>query len=143
MDQGRQAGGALDAALVPPLPGERGPVAAERARVQLGESVAAARPADADRHVVADQPSATPRQDGWAAGHARPLLLAPAGREPPDPTPVRGDAPADLGAARADRLTGGGCHGVRLGEERTQGGSGVREMSSGTRRRTDSGLSLI
>jgi hypothetical protein len=35
MDQGRQAGGALDAAVVPPLPGERGSVAAERARVQL------------------------------------------------------------------------------------------------------------
>lgn len=35
---------------VQPLPGERGPVAAERARVQLGESVAAARAADPDRH---------------------------------------------------------------------------------------------
>ena len=42
------------------------------------------------------------------------------------------------GVARADRLTGGGCHGVRLDEERTQGGRGLREMSSGTRRRTDS-----
>ena len=31
------------------------------------------------------------------------------GREPPDPTAVRGDAPADLGAARADRLTGERC----------------------------------
>src|SRR5450759_3213974 len=138
MDPGRQAGGALDAAVVPPLPGERGPVAAERARVQLGESVAAARPTDADRHVVADQPPATLRQDGWAAGQARPLLLAPAGGESPDAAAVRGDAQTDLGAARADRLTGGGCHGVRLGEERTQGGRAVREMSSGTRHRTDS-----
>ena len=50
--------------------------------------------------LVADQPPAAPRQDGWAAGQARPLLLAPAGGEPPDPTPVRVDAPADLGAAR-------------------------------------------
>src|SRR5207247_3437095 len=35
------------------------------------------------------------------------VLLPSAGREPPDPTPVRLDAPADLGAARADRLTVG------------------------------------
>ena len=40
---------------------------------------------DADRHVVADQPPAAPRQDGWAARETCPLLLAPAGREPPDP----------------------------------------------------------
>ena len=59
--------------------------------------------------LVADQSPAAPRQDGWAAGQARPVLLAPAGREPPDPTPVRVDAPADLGAARADRLTGERC----------------------------------
>ena len=59
--------------------------------------------------LVADQPPAAPRQDGWAAGQARPLLLAPAGGESPDAAAVRGDAPADLGAARADRLTGGEC----------------------------------
>ena len=52
-------------------------------------------PADADRHVVADQPPAAPRQ-------ARPVLLAPAGRERPDPTAVWVDAPVDLDAARAD-----------------------------------------
>ena len=34
MDQGRQASGALDAAVVSSVPGERGPAAAERARVQ-------------------------------------------------------------------------------------------------------------
>jgi hypothetical protein len=33
-DQGGQASRALDAAVVPPVPGERGPVAAQRARVQ-------------------------------------------------------------------------------------------------------------
>src|SRR5258708_309356 len=88
----RQAGGALDAAVVPPLPG-----------VQPGQSGAAARPANADRYVVAHQSPAAPRQDGRTAGHARPLLLAPAGREPPD-APVRRDAPADLGAPGANRL---------------------------------------
>ena len=34
MDQGRQAGGALDTIVLSPIPGERGPVAVERARVQ-------------------------------------------------------------------------------------------------------------
>jgi hypothetical protein len=95
--------------------------------------------ADADRQLVADQSPAAPRQDGWAAGQTREVLLALAGGESPDAAAVRVDAPSDLGAARADRLTGGGCHCVRLGEGRTQGGRGVREMSSGTRRRTDAG----
>src|SRR5450759_1298364 len=114
MDQGRQAGGALDAAVVPPLPGERGPAAAERAGLQPREPLAAARPADADRHVVADQPPATPRQDGWALGETRAVLLALSGREPSDPTPVRVDAPADLGLTGADRLTGSGRCGAGL-----------------------------
>ena len=83
--------------------------------------------------------AAAPRQDRRTAGQTCEVLLAPAGGESPDAAAVRVDAPADLGAARADRLTGGGCHRVRLGEERTQGGRGVREMSSGTRLRTDSG----
>jgi len=108
MDQVRQAGRALDAAVVPPVPSQRSPAAAERLGVQPGQSVAAARPADADRYVVAHQSPAAPRQDGRATGQARPLLLAPAGREPPDPAAVRVDAPADLGAARADGLTGDG-----------------------------------
>jgi Transposase DDE domain group 1 len=41
-----------------------------------------------------------------AARDARTLLLASAGREPSDASAVWIDAPADLGAARADRLTG-------------------------------------
>jgi hypothetical protein len=61
--------------------------------------------------------AAAPRQDGRTAGQARPLLLAPAGRESSDTAAVRGDAPADLAAAHADRLmatAAGDC----LGEER-------------------------
>ena len=70
------------------------------------ESLAVAGAPETDRHVVVDQPPAAPCQNGWAAGEARALLLAPAGREPPAPTPVRGDAAADLGLAGAGRLTG-------------------------------------
>ena len=42
---------------------------------------------------------------GGTAGEARALLLAPVGRESPDPTSVQVDAPADLGPAGADGLT--------------------------------------
>ena len=54
--------------------------------------------------LVADQSPAAPRQDGWAAGQARPVLLAAAGRESSDAAAVRVDAPADLGAPGAGGL---------------------------------------
>ena len=107
--KGRQAGDALDAAVVSPIPGERGPVATERARVQLGKSVAATGTAHAHRALVIDQPPAAPRQDGRAVSETCALLLAVPGGESPDSTPVRGDAPADLGAPGPGRLTRGAC----------------------------------
>src|SRR5215510_86302 len=103
--------GALDAVVLPPVPGQRGALATERPRLQLGESVAAVGVARANRHVVAHEPTATPRQDGRAPGEAWPLLLAPAGRGSPDAPAVRGDAPAHLGAA--------GAHGVKDLTKRT------------------------
>jgi hypothetical protein len=104
MDQGREAGGALDATVVSPVPGERGPAAVERSGLQPRESVAAARATETDRQLVVDQPAAAPRQDWRPLGETRTVLLAPAGREPP----VRVDASADLGAPDADRLTDDG-----------------------------------
>ena len=44
-----------------------------------------------------------------AVGKTRALRLAVPGGESPDPTPVRGDAPADLGATGPGRLTRGEC----------------------------------
>jgi hypothetical protein len=85
-----------------------GPAATERARVQPREPLAPTRATKTNRQLVADQAAAAPRQDGWAAGQTLTVLLAPAGREPPDAAAVRVDAPADRGAARADRLTGHG-----------------------------------
>ena len=114
MDQGRQAGGALDTLVLSPIPGERGPVATERARVQLGKSVAATDPAQAHRALVIDQPPAAPRQDWRAVSETRALLLAVPGGESPDSTPVRGDAPADLGATGPGRLTRGECEDAGL-----------------------------
>ena len=61
------------------------------------------------RHLVADQSPAAPCQDGWPAGETRALLLAAAGGESLDPTPVRGDASEDLGTTGAGRLTRGEC----------------------------------
>jgi len=49
-----EASGALDATVVSPVPGERGPLAVERAGVQPRESLAAAGATGADRHLVAD-----------------------------------------------------------------------------------------
>src|ERR1019366_666912 len=88
--------------------------AAERAGVPPRESLAAAGATGADRHVVADQSPAAPRQDGRALGETRALLLAVAGGESSDPTRVRGDAAADLGPAVADGLMCGGRSGARL-----------------------------
>jgi len=105
MDQGRQAGGALDAAVLSPVSRERGPAAIERAGLQLGQPVAAAGVAQAHRQLVADQRAATPRQNRRAFGQTCAVLLAAAGRESSDSTLVRGDAPGDLGAASPDGLT--------------------------------------
>ncbi len=55
-----------------------------------------------------------------AAGQARPLLLARAGGEPSDRTPVRCHAPADLGAPGPDRLTdeaAGDCREAKNGSK--------------------------
>ena len=125
MDQGRKAGGALDPAIVSSIPGERSPLAVERARLQLGQPVASAGAAKANRYLVADQLAAAPRQDGRAAGQARQVLLAPAGGEPPDPTPVRSDAPADLGTTDRNGLRRGACN---KAAGRRKRGSGFREM---------------
>src|SRR5438445_132454 len=67
-------------------------------------------------------------EEGRAAGEACAVLLAAAGQEPPAATPVRNDAPADLGSTRARRLRRGDCRKAARGMK--QEGSGVRENSS-------------
>ena len=99
VDQGRQAGGALDATVVSPVPGQRSPTPVERVGLQPRQPLATARAPQAYRPLVADQRAAAPRQDGRALGETRAVPLAAAGGEPPDTAPVRGDAAANLGAA--------------------------------------------
>ena len=94
VDQRRQAGSEDDAALVPSIPGERGAAVAERHRLQPGEPVAAARAAEADRHLVTDEPAATPDEDGGPARETRPLLLAVSGGRAPDAAVIRGNPAA-------------------------------------------------
>ena len=75
----------------------------------LGKSVAPTRVAEENRRLVADELAATAREDRRASGEACAVLLAVAGGESPDPTPVRNDAPADLGTTGPTGLTRGEC----------------------------------
>jgi hypothetical protein len=79
VDQGRQAGDELDAAVVPSLPVERSAVATRRAGLQPWQPLAAAGAAEPDQELVADELAAPADEDRRTAGQARPVLLAPAG----------------------------------------------------------------
>jgi len=61
MDQGRQAGSALDPVVVSQIRRQRGALAIERVSVQ---PVAAARAAEVNRRLVAEELAATVGQDG-------------------------------------------------------------------------------
>ena len=107
MDQGRQAGDALDAVVVPSVPGERSAPAAERPGLQPGQLVAQTGPAAADQALVAHQSPAAAGEDGRPTREACAVLLAPPGGRAPDPAAVRRHAAEDLGATGAGRLTRG------------------------------------
>ena len=89
VDQGRQAGHELDAAVVPSLSSERGAAATERAGLHPGQLVAAARTAEQDQELVADDLATQVDEDGRSARQARPLLLAAAGGGASEPAAVR------------------------------------------------------
>ena len=114
MDQGRQAGDALDAAVVPSFPGERSAPATERPGLQPGQLVAQTGPAAADQALVAHESPAATGENRGPAGEACAVLLAPTGRRASDPGAVRRHAAEDLGATGARRLTRGECNEVRL-----------------------------
>src|SRR5712692_192667 len=101
VDQGRQAGGEDDPALLPLFPLEASAAGAEPAAVQPGESVAATGAAPRNRELVADESAATAGEDRGAAGEACPLLLASAGGWTSERAAVRGDAGSALLAVPA------------------------------------------
>ena len=105
VDQGRQTGHALDKAVVPSVPGERGTATTERAGLQPGQLVAAARTAERDQELIADKLAAPVDEDGRQIGQARAVLLVALGRGPSQSQAVRRYAGAGLGAACARRVT--------------------------------------
>ena len=96
---------------MPSVPGERGTATTERAGLQPGQLVAAARTAEQDQELVADELATQVDEDRRSAGQARVVLLAAAGRRAFEPQAVRRHAAQDLGAAAAKRvaLTGRGA----------------------------------
>lgn len=127
MDQGRQAGDALDAVVVPSVPGERSAPATERPGLQPGQLVAQTGPAAADQALVAHESPAAVGENWRPAGEACAVLLAPAGRRASDPAAVRRHAAKDLGTTRAGRLTRGACNAARLAKKSRKCGAVCEE----------------
>ena len=117
MDQGRQAGHPLDAAVVPSVPGKRGAPATERLGLQPGQPLAQTGSAASDQTLVAHESPAAAGEDRGPAREACQVLLAPAGGRTSNPAAVRRHVAADLGAAGAGRLTRGTGNAVRLAKK--------------------------
>ena len=79
---------------------------AERHRLQLGQPMAAAGAARADREVVANQLAAAAGENRRAFNKACTLLLAVAGGEPSDAAAFREHAAENCDAAVASRIGG-------------------------------------
>ena len=89
VDQGRQTGHELDAAVMPSFSSERSSLATQRPGLQPRQPVAAAGTAAKDQELVADELAAAADEDRWAAGQACPLLLVAAGGGASEPAAVR------------------------------------------------------
>ena len=82
VDQGRESGHPLDAPLLSSVPGQRGPAALGRHRLQPRQSSAPARPAGRHPELVPDEPPAAAVQDRRAAHPPCAVLHPPACRKP-------------------------------------------------------------
>ena len=89
VDQRRQTGHALDPLVVSPLPSQRGTAATQRAGLQPGQPVAAARAAAANQKLVANEFATQVDEDRRSAGQACSLLLVAAGGGASEPAAVR------------------------------------------------------
>jgi len=87
-----------DAALLPPLPGQRGPPAARGHCLQRRQSGASAGPAGRHPELVADEPPATPVQDRRTPHSTCAVLRASTGRKSLDRESLSADPPAHRGA---------------------------------------------
>jgi hypothetical protein len=104
VDRRRQASGEDDAVVLSSLSVERSATRTKSAGLQLGEFVAAAGLAEANRDLVTDQ-FATAAGENWRPiGQARSILLAFVGGEPSDAAAVWKHAATDGCAAAADSV---------------------------------------
>src|SRR5271167_1912816 len=92
VDQRGEASGEDDAAELSSFPLEPSAARAEPAGLQLGQFVATAGVAQADRELVPDELAATAGEDRRTAGQTCALLLATGGGRTSDAAAVRGDA---------------------------------------------------
>ena len=92
-----------DAALLPSVSLEPSPASIEPVSLQLGEPVAAAGVAEANRELVSDESAATTGADRRTAGEACAVLLAAAGGRTSESAEVQGDAGSDRAAAGTGR----------------------------------------
>ena len=79
---------------------------AERDRLQLGQSAAAAGAAVENRQLVAHQLASAVGENRRPIGKACTILLADVGREPHDQAAVRQHGAANRGTAAANRISG-------------------------------------
>jgi len=98
VDQGRQAGGEDDPLILSSFPVKSSTAGIEPVGLQLGESVAAADVAEANRELVADESAATAGENPRTAGEACALLLAATRGGASEPAAVRDDAGPDRAA---------------------------------------------
>ena len=80
MDQGRQRGDQMDAAIMSLVHRERRPSPASRSRLQSRQLPAHFGDAGADKGLVADEPEGETDQDRREGGEPRPLCYLPDGR---------------------------------------------------------------
>ena len=115
-----QAGAALDAAVLPRLPGQRGPPGAVRARLQPGQLPAQPGAAGRGGAVVAEHAAREAGQDRRPDRAPRPLPRIPAGRGGGAASIVRRHPAPDRPPARTARCIGltGANHGAARAEGR-------------------------
>ena len=106
MDQRGKVSGEDDATELSSVSLKPSATSAELAGLQLGQFVAAADVAQANRELVPDKFAATAGEDRRKAGKTCPLLLALAGGGASDAAAVRGDAGPDRAATDTDGIGG-------------------------------------
>ena len=158
MDQGRQGGDQVDAAVVPNVRRQRGAAPASRARLQPRQFPAHAGDAGADQGLVTDKLEGQADQDRREGREPRPLCCLPDGRGRDPTANVPGDFAAHRGTAAAattsasvrrsmvmrSRATDGRSASECQGNGQIRPSNAIRDdWNAGSRPRLGSGLPAI